>query len=132
MRGCNTFSMAKTSGKAQCAPYYKNTITYSTSVYYYYKSLSSKSLTITFMWSLPFREMHPGGSLYNVTIIIILITFTSIILITIIVIAIITIIIITIIIINTITILVVAERINYSVIHMMAGIPTLTGPGALC
>ena len=25
--GCNTFSMAKTSGKAQCAPYYKNTIT---------------------------------------------------------------------------------------------------------
>ena len=27
--GCNTFSMAKTSGKAQCAPYYKNTITYS-------------------------------------------------------------------------------------------------------
>ena len=31
--GCNTFSMAKTSGKAQCAPYYKNTITYSTSVY---------------------------------------------------------------------------------------------------
>ena len=33
--GCNTFSMAKTSGKAQCAPYYKNTITYSTSVYYY-------------------------------------------------------------------------------------------------
>ena len=35
--GCNTFSMAKTSGKAQCAPYYKNTITYSTSVYYYYK-----------------------------------------------------------------------------------------------
>ena len=131
MRGCNTFSMAKTSGKAQCAPYYKNTITYSTSVYYYYKSLSSKSLTITVMWRLPFREMHPGGSLYNVTIIIIviiLITFTSII--TIIVIAIITIIIITII--NTITILVVAEQINYSVIHMMAGIPTLTGPGALC
>ena len=135
MRGCNTFSMAKASGRAQCAPYYKNTITYSTSVYYYYKSLSSKSLTITFMWRLPFREMHPGGSLYNVTIIIIviiLITFTSIILITIIVIAIITIIIITIININTITILVVAERINYSVIHMMAGIPTLTGPGALC
>ena len=130
--------MAKTSGRAQCAPYYKNTITYSTSVYYYYKSLSSKSLTITFMWRLPFREMHPGGSLYNVTIIIIviiviiLITFTSIILITIIVIAIITIIIITIININTITILVVAERINYSVIHMMAGIPTLTDPGALC
>ena len=30
--GCNTFSMAKTSGKAQCAPYYKNTITYSTSI----------------------------------------------------------------------------------------------------
>ena len=30
--GCNTFSMAKTSGKAQCAPYYKNIITYS--VYY--------------------------------------------------------------------------------------------------
>ena len=29
---CNTFSMAKTSGKAQCAPYYKNTITYNTSV----------------------------------------------------------------------------------------------------
>ena len=84
------------------------------------------------MWRLPFREMHPGGSLYNVTIIIIviiLITFTSI---TIIVIAIITIIIITIININTITILVVAERINYSVIHMMPGIPTLTGPGALC
>ena len=25
--GCNTFSTAKTSGKAQCAPYYKNTIT---------------------------------------------------------------------------------------------------------
>ena len=25
--GCNTFSMAKTSVKAQCAPYYKNTIT---------------------------------------------------------------------------------------------------------
>ena len=46
--GCNTFSMAKTSGKTQCAPYYKNTITYSTSVYYYYKSLPSKSLTITF------------------------------------------------------------------------------------
>ena len=30
--GCNAFSMAKTSGKAQCAPHYKNTITYSTSV----------------------------------------------------------------------------------------------------
>ena len=30
--GCNTFSMVKTSGKAQCAPYYKNTITYSTSI----------------------------------------------------------------------------------------------------
>ena len=30
--GCNTFSMAKTSGMAQCAPHYKNTITYSTSV----------------------------------------------------------------------------------------------------
>ena len=51
---CNTFSMAKTSGKAQCAPYYKNTITY-TSVYYYYKSLPSKSLTITFMWRLHFE-----------------------------------------------------------------------------
>ena len=61
--GCNTFSMAQTSGKAQCAPYYKNTIT-STSVYSYYKSLPSKSLTITFMWRLPIREMHPGGSLF--------------------------------------------------------------------
>ena len=47
--GCNTFSMGKTSGKAQCAPYYKNTITYSTSVYYYYKSPPSKSLTITYV-----------------------------------------------------------------------------------
>ena len=62
--GCNTFSMAKTSGKAQCAPYYNNTITYSTSVYYYYKSLPSKSLTITFMWRLPIPKMHPGGSLF--------------------------------------------------------------------
>ena len=62
--GCNTFSMAKTSGKAQCAPYYKNTIKYSTSLYYYYKSLPSKSLTITFMWRLPIPEMHPGGSLF--------------------------------------------------------------------
>ena len=57
--GCNTFSMAKTSGKAQCAPYYKNTITYSTSVYYYYKSLPSKSLTITFMWRLPILRDAP-------------------------------------------------------------------------
>ena len=30
--GCNTFSMEKTTGRAQCAPYYKNTITYITSV----------------------------------------------------------------------------------------------------
>ena len=30
--GFNTFSMAKTSGKAQCAPCYKNTIAYSISV----------------------------------------------------------------------------------------------------
>ena len=57
--GCNIFSMAKTSGKAQCAPYYKNTITYSTSVYYYYKSLPSKSLTIILCGGYPFREMHP-------------------------------------------------------------------------
>ena len=57
--GCNTFSMAKTSGKAQCAPYYKNTITYSTSVYYYYKSPPSKSPTITFMWRLPIPRDAP-------------------------------------------------------------------------
>ena len=57
--GCNTFSMVKTSGKVQCAPYYKNTITYSTSVYYYYKSLPSKSLTITFMWRLPIPRDAP-------------------------------------------------------------------------
>ena len=30
--GCNTLSMEKTSGKAQCAPYYKNTIRCSISV----------------------------------------------------------------------------------------------------
>ena len=59
VKGCNTFSMAKTSGKAQCAPYYKNIITYSTSVYYYYKSLPSKSLTITFMWRLPIPRDAP-------------------------------------------------------------------------
>ena len=57
--GCNSFSMAKTSSKAQCAPYYKNIITYSTSVYYYYKSLPSKSLTITFMWRLPIPRDAP-------------------------------------------------------------------------
>ena len=57
--GCNTFSMVKTSGKAHCAPYYKNKITYSTSVYYYYKSLPSKSLTITFMWRLPIPRDAP-------------------------------------------------------------------------
>ena len=57
--GCNTFSMAKTSGKTQCAPYYKNTITYSTSVYCYYKSPPSKSLTITFMWRLPIPRDAP-------------------------------------------------------------------------
>ena len=105
--GCNTFSMAKTSGKAQCAPYYKNTITYSTSVYYYYKSLPSKSLTITFMWRLPI--LRDGGSLFLFLLLqcyyyyycyySYYFYFTSIILITIIVIAIITIIIITIIII---------------------------------
>ena len=50
---CNTFFMVKTSGKAQCAPYY------STSVYYYYKSLPSKSLTITFMWRLPIPRDAP-------------------------------------------------------------------------
>ena len=64
--GCNTFSMAKTSGKAQCAPYYKNTITYSTSVYYYYKSLPSKSLTITFMWRLPIPR-DALEDLYSIT-----------------------------------------------------------------
>ena len=102
--GCNTFSMVKTSGKAQCAPYYKNTITYSTSVYYYYKSLLSKSLTInnfyveaTHSERCTLEDLYSYFYYYNViiiVIIIILITFTSIILITII--AIITIIIITI------------------------------------
>ena len=99
--GCNTFSMAKTPGKAQCAPYYKNTITYSTSVYYYYKSLPSKSLTInnfyveaTHSERCTLEDLYSYFYYYNVIIIvIILITFTSIILITII--AIITIIIIT-------------------------------------
>ena len=107
--GCNTFSMAKTSGKAQCAPYYKNTITYSTSVYYYYKSLPSKSLTNNFYVEATHSERCTLEDLYSyfyyynviiIIIVIILITFTSIILITIVVIAIIT---ITIIIIITIT-----------------------------
>ena len=107
--GCNTFSMEKTSGKAQCAPYYKNTITYSTSVYYYYKSLPSKSLTITFMWRLPIPRDAPWRISILISIITMLLLllllllfllFTYIILITIIVIAIITIIIITIIIIT--------------------------------
>ena len=92
-------------GKAQCAPYYKNTITYSTSVYYYYKSLPSKSLTInnfyveaTHSKRCTLEDLYSYFYYYNVIIIvIILITFTSIILITII--AIITIIFITIIII---------------------------------
>ena len=57
---------------------------------------------------------------YNVIIVIIVITFTSIILITIV---------ITIITITIILLLLVVERINYFVIHMMAGMSTLTGPG---
>ena len=101
--GCNTFSMAKTSGKAQCAPYYKNTITYSTSVYYYYKSLPSKVTHNNFYVEATHSERCTLEDLYSyfyyynviiIIIVIILITFTSIILITIIVIAIITIIII--------------------------------------
>ena len=59
--GCNTFSMAKTSGKAQCAPYYKNTITYSTSIISPFLQSHSQQLLCG---GYPFREMHPGGSLF--------------------------------------------------------------------
>ena len=55
--GCNTFSMAKTSGKAQCAPYYKNAITYSTSLLYI--TIVSPFLHNNFMWRLPIPRDAP-------------------------------------------------------------------------
>ena len=106
--GCNTVSMAKTSGKAQCAPYFKNTITYSTSVYYY-KSLPSKSLTITFMWRLSIPRDTPWRISILISIItmllllLLLLLFLLLLLLLYYCIAIITIIIIIIIIIITIT-----------------------------
>ena len=96
--------MAKTSGKAQCAPYYKNTITYRL----LYNNIIVPSFNVTHN-NLYVEATIPRDAPWRISILIsiitmlllfiILITFTSIILITIIVIAIITIIIFTIIII---------------------------------
>ena len=130
-----TFSMAKTSGKAQCAPYYKNTITYSTSVYYYYKSLPSKSLTITFMWRLPIPRDAP----WRISILISIITMMLLLLLLLLLfllfllllflLLLLLLLLLQLLLLLLLLLLVVVERINYSVIHMMSGMSTLTGPG---
>ena len=124
--GCNTFSMAKTSGKAQCAPYYKNTITYSTSVYYYYKSLPSKSLTITFMWRLPIPRDAPWRISIIITMLLLLLLLFLLLLL---LLFLLLLLLLLFLLLLLLLLLVVVERINYSVIHMMAGMSTLTGPG---
>ena len=98
------------------------------------------SLPVTFMWwRLPILRDEPWRisiliSIITTIIIIIAIILITATLISIIIITII-IVIITIIIITILLLLVVVERINYSVIHMMSGMSTLTGsltgPGAL-
>ena len=67
--GCNTFSMGKTSGKAQCAPYYKNIITYSST------SAIVPSFKVThnnFMWRLPIPRDAPWRISIPISIITIL------------------------------------------------------------
>ena len=142
--GCNTFSMVKTSsGKAQCAPYYKNTITYSTSVYYYYKSLPSKSLTITFMWRLPIPRDAPWRIsilISIITMMLLLLLLFLLLLLLLFLLLLLLLLLLQLLLLLLLLLLVVVERINYSVIHMMSGmstltgpgIPTLTGPGAPC
>ena len=129
--GCNTFSMAKTSGKAQCAPYYRNTITYSTSVYYYYKSLPSKSLTINNFYV---EATHSRDAPWRISILISIITMLLLLLLFILLLLLLFLLLLLLLLLLSLLLLllllVVVERINYSVIHMMAGIPTLTGPGA--
>ena len=96
------------------------------------------SLPVTFMWwRLPILRDEPWRISILISIITTIIIIIAIILITatLISIIIITIIIVIITIIIITILLVVVERINYSVIHMMSGMSTLTGsltgPGAL-
>ena len=141
--GCNTFSMAKTSGKAQCAPFYKNTITYSTSVYYYYMSLPSKSLTITFVEATHSeRRISILISIITMLLLLLLLLFLLLLLLLFVLLLLLLLLLLLSLLplLLLLLLLVVVERINYSVIHMMAGmstltgpgIPTLIGPGALC
>ena len=120
--GCNTFSMAKTPGKAQCAPYYKNTITYSTSVYYYYKSLPSKSLTIAFMWRLPIPRDAPWRISILISIIImmllLLLLLFLLLLLLLFLLLLLLLLLLQLLLLLLLLLLVVVERINYSVIHI--------------
>ena len=81
---------------------------------YYYKSLPSKSLTRTFMWRLPIPRDAP----WRISILISIITMLLLLLF-----------LLLLLLLFLLLLLVVVERINYSVIHMMAGMSTLTGPG---